>query len=171
MIPRNNMIALNIDDDRDKIIKTATEEGYSRIPVFKDTIDNIIGILYSKDLISATEHRELILISEILRPVYFIPENKHIGEILKEFQKMHIHLGIVVNEHGGVEGLVTLEDIIEEIVGEIEDEYDVETRKVQKDKLGIYLVCFHHSQPFLALHPCQSYAAQYSKQASQIPLK
>lgn len=140
MIPRNNMIALNLDDGRDKIIKTAIEEGYSRIPVFKETIDNIIGILYSKDLISATEHRELILISEILRPVYFIPENKHIGEILKEFQKMHIHLGIVVNEHGGVEGLVTLEDIIEEIVGEIEDEYDVETRKVQKDKLGIYLV-------------------------------
>jgi len=140
MVPRNNIIALNIDDSRDKIVQRVIDEGYSRIPVFKDSIDNIIGIIYSKDLISATEYRELIVLTDILRTAYFVPETKQIGEILKDFQKKHIHLGIVVNEHGNVEGLITLEDIIEEIVGEIEDEYDIETRNIQKDKLGIFLV-------------------------------
>ena len=140
MVPRNNMIAIDIDDNREKIIQMIIDEGYSRIPVYKETIDNIIGILYSKDLISAAEHRELILLQDILRPVHFIPETKHIGELLKELQKKHIHLGIVINEHGGVEGLITLEDIIEEIVGEIEDEYDIESPAIQKDKKGIYLI-------------------------------
>lgn len=141
MIPRNSIVALNINDSRDKIINIVIEQGYSRIPVYSENIDNIIGILYSKDLISAAEHRELILLHDLLRPVNFIPENKHIGEILKDFQKNHIHLGIVVNEHGGVEGLVTLEDIMEEIVGEIEDEYDVDSSsEVHIDKKGIYLV-------------------------------
>lgn len=140
MIPRNKMIAIDIDDNREKIIQTIIDEGYSRIPVYKESIDNIIGVIYSKDLISAAEHRQLILLQDILRPAAFIPETKHIGELLKEFQKKHVHLGIVINEHGGVEGLITLEDIIEEIVGEIEDEYDIDTRNVAKDKLGIYLV-------------------------------
>ncbi len=140
MIPRNSIFAININQDRDTIIRKVIDEGFSRIPVYKDTIDNIIGIIYSKDLISAAEHRELIVLSDILRPAFFVPETKQIGEILKEYQKKRIHLGVVVNEHGSVEGIVTLEDIIEEIVGEIEDEYDIETRTVQKDKLGIFLV-------------------------------
>lgn len=140
MIPRNRIIAIDIEDSRDKIINTIIEEGYSRIPVYKENIDNIIGVIYSKDLISAAEHKGLILLQDILRPAEFIPETKHIGDILKEFQNKHVHQGIVVNEHGSVEGLVTLEDIIEEIVGEIEDEYDIETRNVAKDKRGIYLV-------------------------------
>ena len=110
------------------------------IPVYRETIDNIIGIIYSKDLISASEHRDIIVLQDILRPAYFIPETKHIGELLKDFQKKRLHMGLVVNEHGGVEGLITLEDIIEEIVGEIEDEYDVDVRNIEKDKLGIYLV-------------------------------
>lgn len=140
MVPRNNIVAINIDDNRDMIIQKVIDEGYSRVPVFKDTIDNIIGIIYSKDLISAAEFRELIVLTDILRPAYFVPETKQIGEILKDFQRKRIHLGIAVNEHGNVEGLITLEDIIEEIVGEIEDEYDIDTRNVQKDKLGIFLV-------------------------------
>ena len=140
MVSRNNIVAINIDDTRDAIIQKVIDEGYSRVPVFKDSIDNIIGIIYSKDLISAAEFRDLIVLTDILRPVYFVPETKQIGEILKDFQKKRIHLGIVVNEHGNVEGLITLEDIIEEIVGEIEDEYDIDTRNVQKDKLGIFLV-------------------------------
>lgn len=140
MVSRNNIVAINIDDIRDVIMQRVIDEGYSRVPVFKDSIDNIIGIIYSKDLISAAEFRELIVLTDILRPVYFVPETKQIGEILKDFQKKRIHLGIVVNEHGNVEGLITLEDIIEEIVGEIEDEYDIDTRNVQKDKLGIFLV-------------------------------
>ena len=140
MVPRNNMFALNINQDRDYIISKVIEEGFSRIPVYKDSTDNIIGVIYSKDLISAAEHKEVIVLQDILRPVHFIPETKHIGEVLKDFQRKHIHLSIVVNEHGGVEGLVTLEDIIEEIVGEIEDEYDIETNEVQRGKKGVYLV-------------------------------
>lgn len=144
MIPRNNMFAINVEESRERIIEKLIEEGYSRIPVYKDNIDNIIGIIYSKDIISAAEHRNIIVLQDIIRPAHFIPETKHIGEILKDFQKMRIHLGVVVNEHGGVEGLVTLEDIIEEIVGEIEDEYDSETEseanKIKTQKKGIYLV-------------------------------
>ncbi|MEB2329371.1 MAG: hemolysin family protein [Ignavibacteriaceae bacterium] len=140
MVPRNMMTAIDIDENRERIIQIVIEDGYSRIPVYKDSIDNIIGIIYSKDLIGAAEHKDLILLNEIIRPVHFIPENKHIGEILKDFQKKRIHIGIVVNEHGGVEGLITLEDILEEIVGEIEDEYDIETEKIKRDKKGMFLV-------------------------------
>lgn len=140
MVARNKMFAIDIDENRDKIIEKVIEEGYSRIPIYKDTIDNIIGIIYSKDLISAAEHRDIIVLQDIIRPAHFIPESKHIGDILKDFQRKHIHLGIVVNEHGGVEGLVTLEDIIEEIVGEIEDEYDTDSEKIKTERKGIYLV-------------------------------
>lgn len=140
MVPRNDMTAVEVEDPKEKIIQIIVEQGYSRIPVYKDDIDNIVGIIYSKDLLTATEHKDLINIMDILRPAHFIPETKHIGEVLKEFQKKRIHLAIVVNEHGGVEGLVTLEDILEEIVGEIEDEYDIEAEKVTIDKKGIFLV-------------------------------
>ncbi len=140
MIPRNSMFSIDVDESREKIIEKVIEEGYSRIPVYKDNVDNIIGVIYSKDIISAAEYKEVIVLQDIIRPAFFIPETKHIGEILKDFQKKHFHLGIIVNEHGGVEGLVTLEDIIEEIVGEIEDEYDTETESITGDKKGIYLV-------------------------------
>lgn len=140
MVPRNDMTAVEVDDSKETIIQVVLEQGFSRIPVYKDDIDNIVGIIYSKDLLTASEHKEMITIMDILRPAHFIPETKHIGEILKDFQKKRIHLAIVVNEHGGVEGLVTLEDIIEEIVGEIEDEYDIEAEKVTIDKKGIFLV-------------------------------
>lgn len=140
MIPRNNMFAIDINERRDTIIHKVIEEGFSRIPVYKDTVDNIIGIIYSKDIISAAEHKDIIVLQDILRPAYFVPETKHIGELLKEMQRKRIHLVVVVNEHGGVEGLATLEDIIEEIVGEIEDEYDVENNAIEVGKKGIYLV-------------------------------
>ncbi|MBE2256737.1 MAG: HlyC/CorC family transporter [Ignavibacteria bacterium] len=140
MVPRNLMMAIDIDESRDAIIQKVIEDGYSRIPVYKDNIDNIIGIIYSKDLISAAEHKDIILLQDILRPVHFVPDNKQIGELLKEMQRKRVHLAIVVNEHGGVEGLITIEDIIEEIVGEIEDEYDVETDKVNRDKRGAFYV-------------------------------
>jgi CBS domain containing-hemolysin-like protein len=140
MVPRNDMTAVEVDDSKEKIIQVVLEQGFSRIPVYKDDVDNIVGIIYSKDLLTASEHKEMITIMDILRPAHFIPETKHIGEVLKDFQKKRIHLAIVVNEHGGVEGLVTLEDIIEEIVGEIEDEYDIEAEKVTIDKKGIFLV-------------------------------
>lgn len=140
MVPRNRMFAIDIEENRDKIIERVIEEGYSRIPVYKDTIDNIIGIIYSKDLISAAEHREIIVLQDIIRPAFFVTETVHIGELLRQMQKKRIHLGIVSNEHGGVEGLVTLEDIIEEMVGEIEDEYDTEVDEVTGGKKGVFFV-------------------------------
>jgi CBS domain containing-hemolysin-like protein len=140
MVPRNHMVAININDSRDKIFQIVTEEGFSRIPVYKDTIDNIVGIIYSKDLISAAEHKELITLNDIIRPAFFVSSTKQIGNLLKEMQRNKVHMAIVVDEYGGVEGLVTIEDIIEEIVGEIQDEYDVEAQDVVTEKSGVYLV-------------------------------
>lgn len=140
MVRRQDMVVLDIDLPRDKIYHRVIDEGYSRIPVYKDTIDNIIGIIYSKDLIASAEHRQLISLTDIIRPAYFVSETKNIGILMREFQKQKVHMGIVVNEFGGVEGLITLEDIIEEITGEIMDEYDVETPEVIKGKSQEYLV-------------------------------
>lgn len=141
MVPRNHMIAINLEDSREEIFQKVTEEGFSRIPVYKETIDNIVGIIYTKDLISASEHRELIALQDIIRPAFFVSSTKQIGNLLKEMQRNKVHMAIVVDEYGGVEGLVTIEDIIEEIVGEIQDEYDVdETQEVVSEKSGVYLV-------------------------------
>lgn len=140
MVPRNHMIAINLEDSREEIFQKVTEEGFSRIPVYKDTIDNIVGIIYSKDLISAAEHRELITLNDIIRSAFFVSSTKQIGNLLKEMQRNKVHMAIVVDEYGGVEGLVTIEDIIEEIVGEIQDEYDVEAADVVTEKSGVYLV-------------------------------
>lgn len=140
MVHRGQMVVLNIEDNREKIYEVVTEEGYSRIPVYKDTVDNIVGIIYTKDLISASEHRQLIVLQDIIRPAYFVSETKNIGNLLRDFQKEKVHIGIVVNEYGGVEGLITLEDIIEEITGEIMDEYDVESPDIIKGKNQEYLV-------------------------------
>lgn len=140
MVPRNHMVAIDIDDPREKIIQYVTEEGFSRLPVFKGTIDNIIGVIYTKDLISAAEHRELIMVQDIIRPAMFVSATKQIGLLLKELQKNKVHIAIVVDEYGGVEGLITIEDIIEEIVGEIQDEYDVELQDVISDKVGAFLL-------------------------------
>lgn len=141
MVPRNHMIAINLEDSREEIFQKVTEEGFSRIPVYKETIDNIVGVIYTKDLISASEHRELITLQDIIRPAFFVSSTKQIGNLLKEMQRNKVHMAIVVDEYGGVEGLVTIEDIIEEIVGEIQDEYDVdESQEVVSEKSGVYLV-------------------------------
>jgi magnesium and cobalt exporter, CNNM family len=140
MVPRNHMIAIDVDDPRDKIFQIVTEEGYSRVPVYKETIDNIVGIIYTKDLISAAEHRELITLQDIIRPAYFVIDTKQIGHLLKDMQRKKVHMAIVVDEYGGVEGLITMEDILEEIVGEIQDEYDTESQEVVPEKSGVYLI-------------------------------
>jgi putative hemolysin len=124
MIPRPDIVALEIDAPRKEIIKVVTEEGFSRIPVYKDTIDSIAGIVYAKDLINMMEYKETVTLADIIRPATFVPETKKISQLLREFQQQNIHLAIVIDEFGGTEGIITLEDIIEEIVGEIHDEYD-----------------------------------------------
>lgn len=125
MVPRIDLLALDVHTPIDDAMDTFQRTGHSRVPVFKDTVDNILGLVYAKDLLGIWRegHREVSL-SNFLRPAYFVPEAKKADELLAELQAKRIHMAIVVDEYGGVAGLVTLEDIVEEIVGEIRDEYD-----------------------------------------------
>ena len=127
MTPRTSMFALEGEKTINEIWDEISENGFSRIPVYEETIDNIIGILYVKDLMEHVKNNELeIPIKQIVRSAYFVPETKSIIEILKEFRTLKVHIAMVLDEYGGVVGLVTIEDLIEEIVGEIRDEYDDE---------------------------------------------
>jgi len=140
MIPRPDVVALNIEMPRETIVKIVLEEGYSRMPVYRDTIDNIIGVVYTKDLLGLLEFRDLIILQDIVRPAYFVPETKKISQLMRELQAQKIHMAIVIDEFGGTEGIITMEDIIEEIVGEIHDEYDEEIRDVEQTPDGSFLV-------------------------------
>jgi putative hemolysin len=125
MIPRVNVLALDADVEIDEAIREVLSSGHSRMPVYENTIDNVIGLLYAKDMLRVSlEHEKIRSVRELLRPAYFVPEAKKVDELLREMQKHGIHAAIVVDEYGGVAGLVTLEDIVEEIVGDIRDEYD-----------------------------------------------
>jgi gliding motility-associated protein GldE len=125
MKPRMDIFALNETENYNTIMPEIIANGYSRIPVFKENIDTITGILYVKDLMPYIDQKELDWTS-LLRKPYFVPENKKLDDLLNEFKEMHMHMAIVVDEYGGTSGLITLEDIIEEIVGEISDEFDDE---------------------------------------------
>ncbi len=132
MVPRIDVKSFDknvtIKDALDEILKT----GYSRTPVFDGSIDNIIGILYTKDLLGYVKEGKLDMkIGDIIRPTYYVPETKELGDLLKDMQKKKIHMAIVVDEYGGTEGIVTMEDMLEEIVGEILDEYDVEEEGIR----------------------------------------
>ncbi len=126
MVPRIDVIALDVDAPLTEAMNKLVETGFSRLPVYEDTIDNILGLLYAKDLLSlwraGKDHSESL--RSLLREAYFVPEAKKADELLTELQSRHVHMAIVVDEYGGVAGVVTLEDIIEEIFGEIQDEYD-----------------------------------------------
>jgi CBS domain containing-hemolysin-like protein len=125
MVPRIDMLALDVNTPIDQTMDTLKKSGHSRVPVYKDSVDNILGLLYAKDLLGIwREGKREVSLSEHLRQAYFVPEAKKVDELLAELQAKRIHLAIVVDEYGGVAGLVTLEDIVEEIVGEIRDEYD-----------------------------------------------
>ncbi len=140
MIPRPDVVALNIDMRRESLLRVVLEEGYSRMPVYRDTIDNILGVIYTKDLLGLLEHSNIIILQDIVRPAFFIPETKKISQLLRELQERKMHMAIVVDEFGGTEGVVTMEDIIEEIVGEIHDEYDEDIRDVEPRSDGSFHV-------------------------------
>ncbi len=141
MIPRIDIIALEVNTPLDNTLDTIIASGHSRFPVYEETIDNIIGILHAKDLLLQYQNKcdGMPLRAEILRPAYFVPESKRLDNLLKEMQHDKIQLAIVVDEYGGTAGLVTLEDIVEEIVGEIHDEYDQEEPEVVFENDGSYL--------------------------------
>ena len=128
MIPRAQMVFVRRDDPFEKILPVVVESGHSRFPVMDEDRDDIVGILLAKDLLRlyAAEQRERFDIREFMRPLVFVPESKRLNVLLKEFRGNRNHMALVVDEYGGVSGLVTIEDVIEQIVGEIDDEFDVE---------------------------------------------
>ena len=142
MVPRTDMISVSVETPFSELMKIVKLKLHSRIPVYKERMDNIIGILYVKDLLPYLGKRPLddINLEKLARAAYFVPEQKKIDELLREFQKERMHMALVVDEYGGISGLVTLEDVIEEIVGEIQDEYDKEQPLFQKIDEFTYLV-------------------------------
>ncbi|GAB4324967.1 MAG: hemolysin family protein [Candidatus Zixiibacteriota bacterium] len=126
MTPRPDIAAIDLSDDFAEVMKIIRQEGYSRYPVYENTIDQIKGILYTKDIIHLLHDNSPVVLSDIIRPAMFVPDSMPIAQVLNRFQAEHVHLAIVLDEFGGTAGLLTLEDILEEIVGEIQDEYDME---------------------------------------------
>ena len=124
MQPRTNVTAIEDKVGYSKLLSDITDFGFSRVPIYKETLDNIVGVLYTKDLLQYIDKPDSFNWQGIIRPPFFVPENKKIDDLLREFQFKKIHLAIVVDEYGGTSGIVTLEDVIEEIVGEINDEFD-----------------------------------------------
>ena len=140
MIPRPDVVALEIGMPRERIVKIVLEEGYSRMPVYRDSIDNIIGVVYTKDLLGLLEYRDVIILQDIIRPAFLIPETKKISQLMRELQQKQQHMAVVIDEFGGTEGIVTMEDILEEIVGEIHDEYDEDLKDIESAGGGAFLV-------------------------------
>lgn len=133
MVPRMDMVCIEKVTPIEDVLQLVKEKGHSRIPVYDEKVDNILGVLVVKDLLPyMNEDRKVPEISSLLRKVYYVPESKRIDDLLREFQEERMHLAIVVDEYGGTAGLVTLEDVIEEIVGEIRDEYDREKPLLRK---------------------------------------
>jgi len=126
MTPRTEIVAFDVRDPPDIILRKALEEGYTRYPIYEDNLDSVTGIIHSRDLLYVYTHRELFTIADIIRPPYFVPDSKKISDLLREMQKSKNHMAIVLDEFGGTAGIITMEDILEEIVGDIQDEYDVE---------------------------------------------
>ncbi len=132
MVPRTQMVAIDINDYDEKTIEHVIEESFSRIPCYEDSVDNIVGIVYLKDILKSLRTDNTVDVKPLIRPVLFIPETKRIFQQLKEFQIKRQQIAIVLNEYGGVEGIITMEDILEELVGEIQDESDNENPFVEK---------------------------------------
>ncbi len=135
MKSRVDVTALDMETPFNEVLETIIESGYSRIPVFEETFDNVKGVLYIKDLLPHLDEKDDYDWLSLLRKPFFVPENKKINDLLKEFQEKKIHLAIIVDEYGGTSGIVTLEDILEEIVGEISDEFDTEEDEVDYKKI------------------------------------
>lgn len=141
MIPRTDMSCCEAEAPLDQVRESILETGHSRIPVFEGSMDRIVGLVYAKDLLhywgQDTSH---VRLEEIMRQVYFVPESKRLDELLQEFRTQRVHIAVVVDEYGGTSGLTTLEDLLEEIVGDIQDEYDLEEAWQLEEEPGCLLV-------------------------------
>ncbi len=141
MVPRTRMVALDLLMSRDELIKTILDAQYSRYPVYRGSIEDIVGVLHDKDIMGALVRGVELQLEQIIRPPVFVPEGKKVNELLKEMQRIRNHMALVVDEYGGISGLVTTEDLLEELVGEIEDEHDAgEPCKLMQQPDGSWLV-------------------------------
>jgi len=140
MVPRIDVVSISLGTPIAEIVTVISDCGHSRFPVYHETVDNIVGMLYAKDLLHymVKEESEIDL-EKLIRPAYFVPESKKLDSLLREFQRRRVHIAVVVDEYGGTSGIVCLEDIIEEIVGEIQDEFDNETEELLKISDDVYL--------------------------------
>lgn len=132
MTSRSEMVALEVDKPFSEVLKLIVDQNYSRIPVYRETEDHIEGILYIKDLLPYLSRDDHFRWQNLIRPAYYVPENKMIDDLLDDFRRRRLHMAIVVDEFGGTQGLITMEDVLEEIVGEIHDEYDEDVQTWQK---------------------------------------
>ncbi len=141
MVPRTDMVCVDCDGPLNAVLKAILKTGHSRIPVYRGNIDNIIGLVYAKDLLRYWGREiDKIALGEVLRPPYLVPESKTVSDMLKEFRETRVHIAIVIDEYGGTSGLVTIEDLLEEIVGDIQDEYDREDEWLIEEPDGTLLV-------------------------------
>ncbi len=140
MIPRQQIFSLDIEVPKEEMIEKILENGYSRIPIYQTSMDNIIGIVYAKDIFKEQYKNRNFQIKDLLHPPFYVFETKRISEVLAEFQKQHLHMAVVIDEFGGTQGIIALEDILEELVGEIQDEDDDEKLIVEKKDDNTYNV-------------------------------
>ncbi|MCI5523925.1 MAG: hemolysin family protein [Spirochaetia bacterium] len=130
MIPRIDVDFISSDTPDNELLLKITESGHSRFPVYSGSIDNVVGILYVKDILKCYARKEIVELDKIIRKAYFVPESKKIDSLLREFKRRHVHIAVAIDEYGGISGIVCMEDIIEEIVGDIQDEFDNERADV-----------------------------------------
>ena len=140
MVPRTEVVAVEVSTPPNEILRILAEENHSRIPVYRDDIDHIVGVLHARDLIPLLQHPELIVLQDLVRPAVFVPWIKPVGDLLREMQKRRIHMAMVTDEYGGFMGVVTLEDILREIVGDIADEFEQPESLIEKQPDGSFLV-------------------------------
>jgi CBS domain containing-hemolysin-like protein len=145
LIPRLKVSGIDIDDPFETQLEKIIEDGYSRYPVYKGSMDNIIGVVYTKDVLLKLRKQEQILLKDLVRTPLFISEYMHIRRLLREFQRQHQQIAVIVDEYGNTQGIATMEDILEELVGEIQDEYDEEHSPVQKKDERTFLVYAQNS--------------------------
>lgn len=139
MVPRIDVDFVSVSLSKKELLEKFSEHEFSRFPVYSESIDNVVGILHIKDLISSLAKGEEIKIEKIMRKPFFVPESKRIDTLLREFKRRHVHIAIAIDEYGGVSGIVCMEDIIEEIVGNIQDEFDDEREDVSKVADNIWI--------------------------------
>ena len=130
MVPRIDVDFISSDTPKDELVTKIIASGHSRFPVYTDSIDNVVGVLYVKDLLKTFAENQPVDLLKIIRKPYFVPESKRIDSLLREFKRHHLHIAMAIDEYGGISGIVTMEDIIEEIVGDIQDEFDKEREDI-----------------------------------------